>query len=576
MRKLISEIFLALLVVCFAIAQTKADDTPLAPTTADADDEVYNGVYNDKQIFPNLMASLCKIKAEDAVKDNNKLYKCVNQLVIKATNKNAATSDEGKKDIDAIRAEQLKIMLALATSKAAAIANYNDPEDGIMKKLDEANQNEQTEHDDNAAVVNTNATLSALINDMRDLYAENLKYMAISNIQTISKDVIEDYLTEEEKAAIEEEEKKKAEVSNTGNDVDQTTIKKTYTTEEPYVTQWRFVENNQCERKVCTGETMNGTDDIDLSKLQCLVETGICPDGTYFSPNDSNIAVICSHGVCNEVTDMNIDGEFIDATFKSGNTCLVRRKGIAGEVTNEEPCPYGTYDTTDGKKVDCGAGVCSAPYNPTETTDTEDGGTFVGFRDGQCWYHYTIPDDSESVGPCPDGDYPISDGLYLSCVGGECTEQLGNIGFTAPTGGSSSTGGETSSNGLGNFLNSVGLNDYVSNDGSVSLTSIINGVGGSSFFNNDGSINIGSVMNAAGLTVSSNGTVSYSDLIRVAGVNNGSGVDLNKLLQAVGADVTLPSNVSTIKAEDLKKITSSNGEINVNDLMALNLNGSNS
>ena len=543
-------------------------------------EETFTGVYKDKQIIPNLMATLCKMNAEDAVKDNNKLYKCVNQLIIKATHKNAATRDDGVKDLESIRVEELKIMLALAVSKGASIADFEDPENGIIKRLSDANDNEQTEHDDNAAIVNTNATLMALINSMRDLYAENLKYVALSNISTISKDVIEDYLTEEEKQKIaEEEEKAKTEVNIEGSDADMTKVTSKYTTDSPYVTDWKYVENNQCERKVCVGEGE------DISAYSCQKETKVCPDGTYFDPQDASIGIVCEHEVCTLVADKHVDGEVVKTEYTGSNKCSVTRSGPAGEVTNIEACPDGEHKTSDGQSVLCSAGSCTGPYDENEKPDTADGGKVVAYLgDGKCKVEYSEGDGYTSEEPCPDGKFKTATGVSVECVGGSCAGTLdedvvveGNAPKNSPT---------------YDFLNNLGLGDYVNpngsvnienvladagveglsnEDGTISISSVVSGLGFDNYLNEDGSVYVGSVLSGVGVNMSADGNIGIDDLLKIAGSSDGKSVDLNKLFQTAGVPVELPSGMSTISESDLNKIRSSTGQVNMNDLIKINI-----
>lgn len=141
----------------------------------------YSGLVNGRQVIPNTMAIFCKTNAIDMVKDTEKLYDCINKMVKKIKNKDSLIRQEGLNDWDEIRAEELKAMMSQAVAKGAAIANYEEIQNSTGKAVSQT----KTEHEDNVGIANTISISTDVMNTMRDLYAERLKYEAISGIKDI-------------------------------------------------------------------------------------------------------------------------------------------------------------------------------------------------------------------------------------------------------------------------------------------------------------------------------------------------------------------------------------------------------
>jgi len=157
---------------------------------ADSEDKVYSGVYkNNYQIIPNTMATLCKISADDIVKDSFKLKDCIDSLIIKRRSSDTGVAKEGLKDLNKIKADEIGEMMSLATIRGAEIADYYTE---TSQKTDEINADAKTVNDVDGAAINTNQLLATVINSFRDIYVEQLKYLAISNIEDIDKSVLDD------------------------------------------------------------------------------------------------------------------------------------------------------------------------------------------------------------------------------------------------------------------------------------------------------------------------------------------------------------------------------------------------
>lgn len=260
-----------------------------------AKEETYSGVYKEKdssfQMFPNAMATLCKISAKDVVEDRTKLTECINKLVNKRRSSNAETAREGLKDINEIKTEQMQDMLALAIIKSSEVADY------YAQKSDEVvdfNKGAKTVNDQDGAAINTNSVLTKVINNMNYVYAEQLKYLAISNFEDIEKDVLNNMTETEEgkKAEQEQEEARKAEAEKNSGDglegADETVVETKLKAEIPGE-EVKYIGNGTCQ--ACYQK--------EGESPQCQ-ETP-CPDGTFDDPINSNIKFVCRGGQCNRV-----------------------------------------------------------------------------------------------------------------------------------------------------------------------------------------------------------------------------------------------------------------------------------
>ncbi|MBR3502283.1 MAG: hypothetical protein IKO06_05185, partial [Alphaproteobacteria bacterium] len=149
-------------------------------------DTNYSGLYNGRQMIPDTMAIACQINAEDIAKDINVLYNCVNKYITKMNAENAADQSEGAKEYTMLRYRTLLDGLAAAITKSQSVANYEE----TANKYADASSGTATKRDDEAAIVNTTSVLTDVINSMRELYAENLKYEAINGIAAIDPSVV--------------------------------------------------------------------------------------------------------------------------------------------------------------------------------------------------------------------------------------------------------------------------------------------------------------------------------------------------------------------------------------------------
>lgn len=252
-------------------------------------DEVFSGVYKDHQVIPNTMATLCKTSAEDMVADPTKLKSCVDKLAIKRNSSDAETSREGLKDLNIIKADQLQEMIALGTAKSAAVSEYYA---NTAKETSDANANAKTVNDVDAAAINTNALSTSMINALAELYTEQLKYLAISNIENIDKSTLEEVASSQNLADADNNKGEKT--NDAGQDVSTAPVAEVNTSTATVVETepakaWYWKGDGVCE--LCVKK--------DGDNVECRQEP--CPDGTYSDPNNANVNYVCDAGICEKV-----------------------------------------------------------------------------------------------------------------------------------------------------------------------------------------------------------------------------------------------------------------------------------
>jgi hypothetical protein len=279
--------FATVLMTC---GQVLAADGGASDGAEGGKDEVFSGVYKDHQVIPNTMATLCKTSAEYMVADPTKLKSCVDKLAIKRNSSDAETSREGLKDLNIIKADQLQEMIALATAKSAAVAEYYA---NTAKETSDANANAKTVNDVDGAAINTNALSTSMINALTELYTEQLKYLAISNIENIDKSTLEEVASSQNlaDASGNKDAKEPAQVdqnASTAPVAEVNTSTATVVETEP-AKAWHWKGDGVCE--LCVKK--------DGDNVECRQEP--CPDGTYPDPNDANVNHVCSAGICEKV-----------------------------------------------------------------------------------------------------------------------------------------------------------------------------------------------------------------------------------------------------------------------------------
>ena len=157
----------------------------------DADDVNYSNLYNGRPLFPEAMMIYCKVNAEDLAADLTKIEPCIKKYIKAINNDNSAVKTQGLHDYDVMRYQALNDTLTKATDKLKSIHNFEDTTNDYAGATNDSN----TQRDTEAAIANSQAFATNVINNLRELYAEKLKLQALEGIRNVDPSAI---LTEDE------------------------------------------------------------------------------------------------------------------------------------------------------------------------------------------------------------------------------------------------------------------------------------------------------------------------------------------------------------------------------------------
>ena len=145
------------------------------------DNEKCSNLYHGRPLFPETMMIYCQINAEDIAKDYSLIEECIKKYVKVLNNDNGGIKRDGMQDYNVLRTQALRDVLAIATDKLKATIDYNNVQNDFANAIARSN----TQRDTEASLAHAHAFSTDMINNLRELYAENLKYMAIDGIANI-------------------------------------------------------------------------------------------------------------------------------------------------------------------------------------------------------------------------------------------------------------------------------------------------------------------------------------------------------------------------------------------------------
>lgn len=157
----------------------------------------YTGLYNGRQLIPDIMARHCRITGEEVAKDPQKYIDCIKQYVSEMNNPDAAAKAEAEKQYQTLKYKTLLDNAAAAITKSQAVKNFEE----TLNKYLTASGEMFTEHGDNQATINTLGFVAEVLNSLRELQAEELKYNAMSAIADLDPAVVLDEEQKEEKSS---------------------------------------------------------------------------------------------------------------------------------------------------------------------------------------------------------------------------------------------------------------------------------------------------------------------------------------------------------------------------------------
>ena len=146
------------------------------------DGKTYTGIYNERQLYPNAMATYCQINGEDMAKDITQIENCLIRYIVSNEKEDATEKEVARNDFNTLRAAMLNMVLSQATTK-------EKNEQTLEKKLEDEYQKSADKSDDQqkdmVVISETGAFLTDIINAMRDMYADKMKYESIEGLQGI-------------------------------------------------------------------------------------------------------------------------------------------------------------------------------------------------------------------------------------------------------------------------------------------------------------------------------------------------------------------------------------------------------
>lgn len=196
-----------------ASAKKAAEDTSKS-AAAEAKDVNYSGLYNGKEIVPNIMAIYCKTNAEEFLADPTKMDKCIQKYIAAMNSRNAAAREEGLNDYNNLVLKVLMKMMSEAVAKGASTANYDD----VANKTAEKTSQTETIHEDGAGISYTTSLSTDVINRLRELSVTTLFWQVVQGMRFVDPSIIDEEIREEAEAQAANNIIKDKEASNKGQD----------------------------------------------------------------------------------------------------------------------------------------------------------------------------------------------------------------------------------------------------------------------------------------------------------------------------------------------------------------------
>ena len=169
----------------FPLSRSYAEEAPETPaannSSSNSGSGVYTGLINGKQSLPNSMANLCQMNASAIAEDRQMLEKCLQIIASKINAENAADRLDGIKLYENIRLEQLSMLLSESVAKSAA----QEDSEKIQDKMTDATDKASTDHDLTNATNYDMSSLARVVDRIREILAEEIKYDMITEVSRI-------------------------------------------------------------------------------------------------------------------------------------------------------------------------------------------------------------------------------------------------------------------------------------------------------------------------------------------------------------------------------------------------------
>ncbi|MBP5352889.1 MAG: hypothetical protein J6Y91_03900 [Alphaproteobacteria bacterium] len=143
----------------------------------------YTGVYKGRQLYPDIMAFYCEINAEDMSLDITQIEDCLLKYIKAMHDEDTIKSDAAHKDYLALKAAALMSVKSQAETKQGNIENFRT---SLAEKYEKAANTSDNSQGDNMVIAETEAFLTDVINALREMYIERMKYESINNVENVN------------------------------------------------------------------------------------------------------------------------------------------------------------------------------------------------------------------------------------------------------------------------------------------------------------------------------------------------------------------------------------------------------
>lgn len=186
------------------VTATYAEESKKAETK---ESTIFSGTYNGKQVIPNTMAIFCQMNGavmvgEEKATINKKevsgataIQACLKKILKKMMNADPQTRDEGNKDWKTITQEQIIQLTPETLAKSVVVNDYAKNQE----TMEASEISFKDDHSDSGGHAAVTANMTDVINSLRSLYAEELKYTVLSTLSSVTYIPVDEDDAEEDK-----------------------------------------------------------------------------------------------------------------------------------------------------------------------------------------------------------------------------------------------------------------------------------------------------------------------------------------------------------------------------------------
>lgn len=154
----------------------------------------YSGMYEGRQVVPNTLAIFCQMEGsvfvgtqkatvgKKEVAGATASQACLRKILEKMKNPDPQTRDEGVRDWKTITQDEIDQFMSETIAKGAVVENYKKDQDTMVY----ASKETKDDHTDNVTKAATQLNMADVINTLRGLYAEELKYTVLSTLSSVT------------------------------------------------------------------------------------------------------------------------------------------------------------------------------------------------------------------------------------------------------------------------------------------------------------------------------------------------------------------------------------------------------